>query len=508
MTKRKNTTTTASAGAPARPKRTPLRGWLGKGRGNAGYVQPPTEWRGTSVQVCGLWPFAVGAGTPMVGVPLGRNLLTGATLCCDPISWFQRARLIANPSAFILGKPGLGKSSIAQRMMVGGAGYGVIPFVLGDEKPDYIETVQALGGQVITLGHGRGSLNVLDPGEALEAAKRLPEAQRAAVLADAHQRRTTMVSALLSILRSAEGTMVTGREEQIIDAAIRHLDAHHDGIPVLGDLLRVIQEGPASVRAVALDRGDDVRYQSVTENLESNLIGLISGGTMGELFAHQTTNPMRRDRAVVFDLSSLKDAPEAVRGAALLACWSTGFGTINVATALADAGLEPRRHYLVVMDELWKALRAGRGIVDRVDSLTRLNRQYGVGQIMISHTMSDLMALSSPEDRAKARGLVERSGMVICGGLPEAEMPLLTSAVKFSRAEQDMMIGWQDPAAWDPTTGTSTTPPGLGKFLVKVGGRPGIPFRSELTTAELAAHDTNRLWIDRSRIGSEEGQAA
>ena len=56
----------------------------------------------------------------------------------------------------------------------------------------------------------------------------------------------------------------------------------------------------------------------------------------------------------------------------------------------------------------WRALRAGNGIVDRVDFLTRLNRQVGVGTAMISHTMSDLLSLSSEEDRMKARGFVER----------------------------------------------------------------------------------------------------
>ena len=90
--------------------RPPMRGWLGRGRGSSSYVQAADEWRGTTVQVCGMWPYAVGAGAPMVGVPLGRHIHTGATLCCDPISWFQRAKLISNPSAFVLGKPGLGKS--------------------------------------------------------------------------------------------------------------------------------------------------------------------------------------------------------------------------------------------------------------------------------------------------------------------------------------------------------------------------------------------------------------
>ena len=48
----------------------------------------------------------------------------------------------------------------------------------------------------------------------------------------------------------------------------------------------------------------------------------------------------------------------------------------------------------------------------------------------------------------KAKGFVERSGMVICGGLPYAEVELLTSAVPLSQAEQNLLIGWQDPPAW------------------------------------------------------------
>ena len=83
------------AAAPARPG---PRGLRGPGRGRVSYVEAPPEWRGTTVQVCGLFPFSVGGGSPTIGVPLGRNLLTGATVCCDPLAWFQRAKLILNPS--------------------------------------------------------------------------------------------------------------------------------------------------------------------------------------------------------------------------------------------------------------------------------------------------------------------------------------------------------------------------------------------------------------------------
>lgn len=480
-----------------RPRRPGPRGWGGRGGGMATMVQMAEEWRGTTVQACGLWPFSVGTGTPMVGVPVGRNLQSGATLCCDPISWFQRAKLISNPSAFVLGKPGLGKSTIVRRMATGLAGYGVQPLVLGDLKPDYVDLIEALGGQVISLGRGRGHLNILDPGEAAAAADRLTGKARAQVMADAHGRRHTMVSALLTIMRAAPPG---DREETILDRALKVLDDRHEGVPILADLLQVIQDAPDEVRQVALDRGSIDRYRQITEGLEASLIGLVGGGRLGETFSQPTTTPMHRDRPVVFDVSAIDDSDTDLQAAVLLACWSAGFGTINVAHALADAGLEPRRHYFVILDELWRALRAGKGMVDRVDALTRLNRQRGVGMAMISHTMSDLMSLAAEEDRAKARGFVERSGMVICGGLPSAEMPMLNTAVPFSKAEQRMLIGWQDPPAWDSHGNTEAAPPGRGKFLVKVGGRPGIPVQVHLTAVEKNIHDTNKLWHSTSRV--------
>jgi len=476
------------------------RGWAGPGGGASAFVQPPAEWRGTSVQVCGLWPFSIGAGTPMVGVPLGRHIQTGATLCCDPISWFQRAKLISNPSLFVLGKPGLGKSTLVARMATGLAGYGVMPLVLGDLRPDYVDVIKALGGQVIRLGRGRGYLNILDPGEAKSAAERLRAAgfenEANEVLEDAHGRRLAMVSSLLTILRKTEPDDV---EESIIDQALRILDRDFDGVPILANLLDVVKAGPDELRQVAVDRGDFAEYQKITRGLEASLTSLSRGGRLGEMFSKHTTVAMKMDSPVVYDVSAIGESEGPLRAATLLACWSNGFATVNIANVLADAGLEPRRHYFVIMDELWRALRAGNGIVDRVDFLTRLNRQVGVGTAMISHTMADLNALPE-EDRMKAKGFVERSGMVICGGLPYTEMPELTSVVPFSSAEQELLTTWQNPPAWDPSTGREADPPGRGMFLVKVGTRPGIPVKVVLTEAEKAIRDTNQRWNEQSRV--------
>ena len=100
----------------------------------------------------------------------------------------------------------------------------------------------------------------------------------------------------------------------------------------------------------------------------------------------------------------------------------------------------------------------------------------------------------------KAKGFVERSGMVVAGGLPGAEMPLLTSrrAALARRAGPARHRG-RTRRRGTPETGREAEPPGRGKFLIKVGGRPGIPVRVELTESERAINDTNKLWHDQSR---------
>ena len=457
-------------------------------------------WRGTSVQVCGLYPFCSGTSAPMIGVPLGLNLRTVSTVCCDPISWFERASLISNPSVFCLANPGTGKSTLIRRMALGLAGQGTVPLVLGDTKPDYVDLVAALDGQVVSIGAGKDLINPLDTGGAMQAARRIGGQEGELLAGEARARQVQMVCALIELVRRGG---IGDRDESILSEALRVFDENNPGkIPVIGDVLQVIRAMPPALDDVALSRGDRARYEETTEALEASLTAL-TVGRWGQVFGQATTTAMQLDRPVVFDVSDLDRAAQDIQGAVLLTCWSYGFAQVNVAQALANAGLTPRRHYFIVMDELWRILRAGVGMVNRIDELTRLNRARGVGQAMITHTLNDLEALPNPEDVAKAKGFVARSGMVLCGGLSAEETEKVAKVIPLSSQEKAMLISWQSPPSRQITAGEKQPPPGQGKFSIKVAERPGIPIKVQLTNRELALNDTNQLWANRHEDRNE-----
>jgi len=466
------------------------RGWRRPGGGSVSWVEAPPEYRGTTVQVCGLWPFTAGSGTPTDGVPLGRHLLTGATVCGDPLFWFLAGR-ISNPSGFVLGRPGLGKSSLARRIINVSTGFGIIPLILADLKPDYPPLVRALGGQVIEVGRGRGYINPLDPGPLATELHLLPVTARDRVAAEQLARALNVLTGLLELVR---GGRLTDREQTMLTAALRVLYADPTGqVPVMGDVLDLVRQRHPRVRAVSLDRGDDDRYDDITENLQTALMALCADGQFGDTFARPTSTPMLLDRAVVFDVSAIDDAEIMLQAAVQLVCWSYGQSAVSAAKELAQAGLRPQQYYLMVMDELWRTLRASVEMVDRVDAITRLNRQKMLGQLLITHTMNDLK-LTDPTATAKAWGFVERSEMVFIGGLAPAEMGNLQQVFAMSTAETSMIAEWSTEGGFSSETGTQAVPPGRGKFLFKIGKNPGTPFEVKLTATELDVNNTNRGW--------------
>lgn len=473
------------------------RGWMAPHAGRAARVEPSVEMRATTTQACGYWPFAAGSPLPTIGVPLGPHLLSQATVCADPMSYFL-AGLVNQPSMFVLGRPGLGKSTLVRRILAVLAAWGFTPMVLGDLKPDYVALIRAMDGIVIEVGRGQDRINPLDWGPLWDELQNLPEKRRKQAIEELRGRRQSLMKGLASQGANRELTAV---ENNLLARALRITDERAgEQTPIISDLLEVIDSAPEELRRVAQSGDDDKKYTERVQDLVDALRMYEAGGPYGDVFDGPTTSPIRLDIPLCFDLSSLESDEAGGTGleaAVQLVCWSAGSSAVSAAKHLAEAGLAPQRHYFLVMDELWRILRAGGFMIEFIDALTRLNRQRGLGQAMATHTMSDL-DMGDEKLTKRAWGFVERSAQVFLGGLATGEMGNLQTVFELAEKEIALITDWASESEVDPDTGKTAAPPGLGKFLLKIGKRPGTPFRVDLTQVEGDVNDTNRAWADMS----------
>ncbi|WP_106124160.1 hypothetical protein [Nesterenkonia sandarakina] len=462
-------------------------GWNRRGGGPTGHIERPYELQGTTVQLCGYWPFIAGSGAELVGAPLGKDLRRESLVCADPISWFV-GELIRNPSAFVLGQPGLGKSSLVKRMVAVLMDWGIIPMALSDARPDYVDLFRACDGQVIEFAPGRSHINPMDVSvfaAALAGVK--DEKAREEGLNDLRTQQLSLMSGLVAMFARRS---LDPHETTVLAHTIRSMDPDLTDPVLIPDMIAHIRSRPASLRNLTLTHEDTNAYDARVQGLLDALIAMGPDGQYKDLFSKPTTAHIIPGKPVVFDVSAVGENDGVLMAAVQSLCWN--LGTITVATekiVTKDQGL-PQKHYLLIMDELWKVLRTSEQMVYFVDSLTRLNRGRGIGQIMITHTMNDLK-LPSQAMTDIAWGFVNRSEMVFLGGLAPDEMGNLENVFALSETEKSWLTEWTDDSG--RVTGSEKRPH-TGKFILKTGKRPGLPFKVHQVHAEIAVTNTNSAW--------------
>ncbi len=182
--------------------------------------------------------------------------------------------------------------------MIGLSGAGVQPLILGDLKGEYVDVIASLDGQVVALGRGVGSLNLLAVG-AMDAAAQVVEdlargaepdqrklltAEADRLRAEAHGRRVNAVAAQLALVR---GERLHDYEDVVLSAALRELAKRWRRKklpPVMADLHALVDEGPEEVRRVTGWRGEDNRYRAATDKLQATMLAWLEG-PLREVFA-------------------------------------------------------------------------------------------------------------------------------------------------------------------------------------------------------------------------------
>lgn len=489
-------------------------GHRGLGSGHVGASGGLRQYKTATSLAAGWTPNVVGAPAPMIGGPIGRHVVTGVDVGFDALAWFEED-IIANPSCFVLGLPGLGKSTFIRKILTNHVGRGHKPIIAADIKAEYVGFTEQVGGQVITLGAGKGTINPLDPGvlgrivPTLEA-----NAEHLASIGEldaietvkqrVHHQQVQMVAALVGLGRSGP---VADYEIMLISAALTEMyeSTNPDGTavydagnpPLLADLIDWLDDPSDALMRKARARTEE-KWDDRVDSLLLSLNALIDGAT-GQIFAGHTTTQIDVDAtAVCIDVSAVDTGDKAMKAAVVLSAWSAGFATIEACNTLADVGLAEQRYFAITLDEMWQTLAVGEGLVDRVDELTRLNRVDGAAVYEITHTSKDMESLPTESDRKKAMGFIERAGVVACGGLPNEELRLLENTLRFSPEEANRVVGWSAGATpkRSRTGGKKSVPPGRGRFMLKASkdGAPGIPLQTILTPTEvdLDLHNTNK----------------
>lgn len=489
----------------------PRLGWGGRFGGRAPVEDSGTVYTGPTSQAGSIYPFLLGSGLPPRGVPVGRDVLTGELVCIDPSGW--TGKLTTNPGVWVMSQPGAGKSALVKRVCLVYSAYGHMVCVPGDVKGEYSTLIAELGGSVVRIGDGIGRLNPLDSGPLKGHVQSLPAARRQALLDVLNGRRLETLVALLST-KHGLGRSPNEIERSALDTAVQVASAARGTVddPIVSDVVDVLRAAPEELRTKLAAEGE--RYQDLTRSVIAGLDNLI-GGPLKGLFDGPTTTPLDINApAVSVDISALRARGNDVVSAGMIATWAYTYSSIDSARSI---GLMDRK-LVLPMDEMWRALRSGPGLVDAMDAISRLNRTTDDVTIYVTHSLLDVEALPTEMDRAKARGLMDRCDTWVIGASSAEELGRVTGKRSLTEQERMMIGSWSsatstgldidptydDDAGIRPVEEEGARHPGRGKYLIKIGTRPGIAAALELTATEqrLYRTDTNRRRTTTTGVGT------
>jgi hypothetical protein len=375
--------------------------------------------RSTTAQMCAIYPGVVQAPLPQVGPLLGVDLSAGhGPLCWDPFEAYNH-QLVTNPSAFVMGEPGSGKSSLIkcwaawQHALYGRSRW----LTISDPKGEYRPLAERIGMSVIRLEPGGDTR--LNP---LESHTRFGSS------ADARERTQDRI-VQATMLYSLAGTQLQRRptplERKVLRTVVDILGDHTTGPPaMLSDVLHLLA-APTEAMCTATARTGDELVRDV-EEVRFGLDELCTGPLRGMFDGPSNVEVDWHGAGLVMDLSGVIDDERAMALAMVAAVsWSR-----QQRRRLGD------RQRINQNDESYYMYRLAE-TVEFAQERRKLGRAYGEANIDICHRPSDLS--SQADDGSKvakmATGLIADSSMKVIFRQAPSELAAAADMFNLSTTE-------------------------------------------------------------------------
>ncbi len=345
--------------------------------------------RGTTANLCSLYPWHTGRAPSSRGPYLGVNVTGGGTgWFFDPFELY--GTVLTDSNMLIAGRPGRGKSSAVKTFLYREVGvYGRRRFVaINDPKGEYGPLAERLGLTVVKLHPGgQHRLNPLDPAPG--------DGDDGGLLG-----RQRLVAGMLSVVLDRRLEPV---EEALVARSIAHLADTAGRFDLAG-----LAHGLAAPTAEVLARAELARLTEVEIRTASMpltfALGKLLDRTLRGMFDGPTTINVDWDSGpgVVVDLSAVFQDREALP----LVMMAATSWLQSAMTALA-----PDRRGLQVDDEVW-ALLENEWTVKHLQARLKLCRHWGICNILVCHRLSDLRAQAADGTAAHkvAAGLLGDTG--------------------------------------------------------------------------------------------------
>lgn len=365
-------------------------------------------------------PFNVKEVTQRNTVYYGLNVLSNNLIA------FDRLRSLMNPSGFILGCPGSGKSFTAKReMMDVFLRYPDADIMIIDPEREYPAVVDMFGGESVRIS--LGSQNFINPFEFDEA---LLDDKEVNVISDKSQLITSFISCM-------DKNPLNAQEVSFIDRCVRttyerskYWETHDkNDMPTLGDFYKVMEE-----------------ETDVDEAMQKKLLMTIEMYVKGSAkYFNNKTNVNVDNRVISYDI---KDLSGTMKTQSMLLVLDYIWNRLS-------ANREKGRSTWIYIDEVY-LLFANEYCLSFLQALYKRARKYGGVVTGITQNVEDLLKDTS------SRTMLSNSEFLILLKQAPADIIQLKETLKFNDSEIKFVSNVKS-----------------GQGLLVLGGTDKIPFYDE-----------------------------